>query len=39
MNQFLKSIFVLFATITVFFSPGKIKTVVNYHTEDSNVIV
>lgn len=39
MNRFLRSIFVLFATIAVAFSPGKIKTVVNFHTDGNNVIV
>ena len=39
MNRFLRNIFVLFATIAVSFSPGIIKTVVNYHTEGNNVIV
>lgn len=39
MNRFLRNIFVLFATIAVSFSPGIIKTVVNYHAEGNNVIV
>ena len=39
MNRFLRSIFVLFATIVVTFSPGKIKTVVDFYYQGDNFIV
>ena len=39
MNRFLRNIFVLFATIIVALSPGKIKTVVNFRADGNNVVV